>query len=413
MPVYVNYKRKIIEVSTTNELVETLLYLNKEYFSTFRFNRLCDLLQSFIDEFNNKTLSKKPFLKNIKHHLLLNGEFTNKKESFWIKRGYTKTEAKDKISSIQRDLSNKFHSKYTIDEKRHMYTTCKEYWIDKGYSETEAIKKISERQSTFSKEKCVEKYGKEEGFIIWKNRQDKWIKSLYDNNNMNVVNSKKAITLKNQIEKYGEKEGTIKYNSWLLNQQGKATLDSFINKYGEEDGVIRYNNMIDRMKYVNSISYYIEKYGEDEGTIKWEEVCKKRTTSLESKKRYSMISKELFDNITNTTNINNSYYAENEFLIMVNEDDTLNQKFVFPDFMYGNKIIEFYGDMWHMNPSKYDINDVCCFNKSLIANDIWESDKKRISFLTNKGYDVKIIWEHDYNNDKDKVIKECIDFLKN
>ena len=33
------------------------------------------------------------------------------------------------------------------------------YWVDKGYTLSEAKIKLSERQSTFSKKKCIEKYG--------------------------------------------------------------------------------------------------------------------------------------------------------------------------------------------------------------------------------------------------------------
>lgn len=55
-----------------------------------------------------------------------------------------------------------------------------EYWINKGYCEDEAREMVSERQRTFTLEKCINKYGFEEGYKKWKERQEKWSKSLYN-----------------------------------------------------------------------------------------------------------------------------------------------------------------------------------------------------------------------------------------
>lgn len=52
-------------------------------------------------------------------------------------------------------------------------TTIK-YWIKKGFTENEAKEKISERQSTFTLQKCIKKYGEEDGIKIWVDRQEKW-----------------------------------------------------------------------------------------------------------------------------------------------------------------------------------------------------------------------------------------------
>lgn len=51
------------------------------------------------------------------------------------------------------------------------------YWIKRGFSEEEAKIKISERQKTFTLEKCIEKYGEDEGRKRWQERQDKWHKN--------------------------------------------------------------------------------------------------------------------------------------------------------------------------------------------------------------------------------------------
>ena len=54
------------------------------------------------------------------------------------------------------------------------------YWIKKGYSEEEAKAKVCERQSTFTLEKCKQKYGIEKGTIIFNERQRKWKQKIFN-----------------------------------------------------------------------------------------------------------------------------------------------------------------------------------------------------------------------------------------
>ena len=61
-----------------------------------------------------------------------------------------------------------------------------EYWIKKGFSEEEAKIKVSERQRTFTLEKCIEKYGEEEGTRRWQERQKKWLKNYKKQNFSNI-----------------------------------------------------------------------------------------------------------------------------------------------------------------------------------------------------------------------------------
>jgi len=73
------------------------------------------------------------------------------------------------------------------------------YWISKGFSEDEAREKIAERQATFSFEKCIEKYGVEDGIRKFNERQQKWQTTL---NNLDE-NIKKQINLKKGLNKNG------------------------------------------------------------------------------------------------------------------------------------------------------------------------------------------------------------------
>lgn len=75
------------------------------------------------------------------------------------------------------------------------YTTSIEYWLKKTNGNLpEAQRLLSERQTTFSLEICIEKYGKEEGTKRWNDRQKQWLKS-YNNKTpeeMMEINRKKS-----------------------------------------------------------------------------------------------------------------------------------------------------------------------------------------------------------------------------
>jgi len=53
-----------------------------------------------------------------------------------------------------------------------------EYWVNKGYSIEDAKKMQKERQTTFTLEKCIEKYGEKKGKQRWAERQEKWLTSF-------------------------------------------------------------------------------------------------------------------------------------------------------------------------------------------------------------------------------------------
>ena len=80
------------------------------------------------------------------------------------------------------------------------------------------------------------------------------------------------------------------------------------------------------------------------------------------------------------------------------------------DFAYRNKIIEFNGDFWHANPSKYSADFINPVNKKT-SKEVWERDKLKNEKAKELGYAVKIIWESDYKKNKEKIIKECIEWI--
>lgn len=68
-------------------------------------------------------------------------------------------------------------------QKNRLTETQLEYWINKCDSDVEkARQKLKERQTTFSKEKLIKRYGEEKGLRRWVKRQEKWQKSYKHSN---------------------------------------------------------------------------------------------------------------------------------------------------------------------------------------------------------------------------------------
>lgn len=103
------------------------------------------------------------------------------------------------------------------------FTNQLEYWLNKGYNEEESIKLLKDRQTTFSLNKCIEKFGEIEGNIIFNKRQDKWLDSLLNNGKLNIGYSEISQVLFDSIKKllpnnnfyYGSynNELRLKYNN--------------------------------------------------------------------------------------------------------------------------------------------------------------------------------------------------------
>lgn len=145
--------------------------------------------------------------------------------SYWEMFAPTMAEAKtywDELNRKRKDIStqiNKSNPEYrmgsTLDYQIKLYgeedgtrrykeanhkrkiksPTSLEYWLNLGYDYSTAVKKRSERQQTFSFEKCVKKHGEIAGTQIWKNRQEKWLKTL----NAKSTDEKIIINLKKNL----------------------------------------------------------------------------------------------------------------------------------------------------------------------------------------------------------------------
>jgi hypothetical protein len=182
--------------------------------------------------------------------------------------------------------------------------------------------------------------------------------------------------------------------------------------------VDQYKNFRKNMKGVFSKEWYVNKFGDTKGIIEYEKRSKnlsKKTHWIkfnkENKQNWSKISQELFWKIYESIQFNfkNIYFGElnHEYSCAIHN---CNFDFVVKD---NKKIIEFNGDKFHANPKLYKNTDIPLKFIGRTSQDIWKFDELKIENVKSKGYDLKIVWESDYIENKEQVLKDCINFIMN
>ena len=172
-------------------------------------------------------------------------------------------------------------------------------------------------------------------------------------------------------------------------------LESYVKRYGEEEGTRRYNERIS--KYAKKMS---EKYHRGEYSTR-PKIGGYRVSSFE---------KAIIDRCIDDLHLDESevycYKGDNHQLILEGEEHC---KYYY-DFCYKDKIIEFNGDYWHMNPAKYKADHYAKQMKKTAA-EIWEADRIKKEVAERKGYKVLYIWEKDAKKNFEGCVEKCIEFL--
>lgn len=257
----------------------------------------------------------------------------------------------------------------------------------------------------------IKKYGEEEGSRRWKTYCEKqatkntfdhkkekygWSREQFDNYNAN-----RAQTLERMIARHGEEEGTKRWNEYKEKQSyAGCSLDYFIEKHGQVAGTEFYKTL-NRVKS-RPLDWCIRTYGEDEGKRKFEEYRRPR-----SKKYYSKISQNLFDEIANRFCDLDVLYAtkKKEF----GRYDENHDRFYFYDFVIPSIkfCVEFNGDIYHANPTKFSKDDIPKFpGNTKTAEQIWNKDQTKVDFLKALGYTVVVVWEDDYRTNSHRVVED-------
>lgn len=270
--------------------------------------------------------------------------------------------------------------------------------------------------SKITLENCVTRYGEKEGrrrfdsyrqkqavsnSFEYKQQKHGWTREQY-----NAFNKSRAQTRENMIKRYGETVGTQKWEAYVSIQQYAGSSEQyFIDKLGEEEGRKKWRE-INQMKS-HSISTYILRYGEELGKkeyFKWVE-------QLNKKVFFSRVSQDLFKDIDDGSY--KIYYATHnngEYFIF----DSVYKKVRFFDYVdtERKKCIEFNGDCFHANPKFYTATCRPNFrDRTLTSADIWLADEYKNSLITNRGYEILVVWEDEYVSHPVDTIQKCKDFI--
>ena len=173
------------------------------------------------------------------------------------------------------------------------------------------------------------------------------------------------------------------------------TVEYWINKGLSSDDAIK---KIKEIQTTNGLAYYKKKYG-DAGV----EMFNTRIHNwLNSSGNKQMIANRSKKSIELFSQLGCGDYGVNEKTVRG------KQKVHRVDFLYNNKIIEFYGDYWHGNPKIYN-NDKMIRKKKI--TDIWAHDEKKVKDLLDKGFEVMIVWESDYVHNPKQTLQQCKEFI--
>lgn len=155
---------------------------------------------------------------------------------------------------------------------------------------------------------------------------------------------------------------------------------------------------------------HLEKYGHISplGNMEIQQKCQ---ASID--KGYTIANKLfdlIYDNLTDDQKSHCYYINKNKEFgkLSINKD-----RYFFYDFVIsGNykKCIEFNGDYWHCNPRLFEADYISPSIKKT-AKEIWEYDKVKIQSIEKDGFEVLTVWELDYTEDKDKVVKQILEFI--
>ena len=276
-----------------------------------------------------------------------------------------------------------------INKNKKSNSKCLEYWLAQGLSKEsakEAISLIQSRNLSF----FVKKYGEDKGLINY----EKYCKS-------------KGHGVENCIIRFGKEQGKIVYDLWKENRMGMGSLDYYVKKLGVKEGTEQYEKIC-KLKTLSE-QKFIELYG-DLGSKLYHEMVIKRTESIRSKASGPEI--ELAEMIVNHFKNKNVKYGENNFIIGLNIDDSkiLGVRCFKPDIVVleDKVIVEFYGDIFHANPNKFDDLDKPNPWLDKTSLEIRNYDKLREEYFLSKGYKVFIVWESEWKANKELSFKKLL-----
>jgi hypothetical protein len=312
-------------------------------------------------------------------------------KNFWIQRNYSTKETENQIR-----IRKKYCIEYWIDRgydnpeqelNKYLDETTRErieYWLKRGYSQKEAKEKVKEAK-------------------LWRGEHNR--------NNYKHINNvlrieywlhrgftKEECLIKIKEEQRKRFGHLTKENYHELRIKGCETLkkdEIAYNKWIEKLVIIGYENVYNSPIF---IEYWLNK-----GFSK--EISKRKVLETKFEFRSGKY-------ISSKIEIKCLYELE-LFLgrkIKNGSFRYIDGQYFCYDGKYDNFIFEFNGTHFHLDKRFYDKNDKTCYNKTF--KEVKKADGiKREKTL--KKYNLIIIWEHDYLNNKDLIFKQIKKFIKN
>lgn len=202
----------------------------------------------------------------------------------------------------------------------------------------------------------------------------------------------------------------------VKNRKSNTTLQYYLNKgLSETDALSALRNR----QSTRTLAKSIEKYGEIEGLNRWLDTNANWSKKIEEKYQngeFSKAPKSKIWKVTSSSEIELASFLQTQYpsTLLFGE----NQLTLFDGLRYyyydicdiiSKKIIEYNGDYWHANPSKYKEESLVHSNKS--AKQIWEADDIKLKIAKSLGYNIHVVWETDYLKNKIEITNRCLTFL--
>lgn len=244
------------------------------------------------------------------------------------------------------------------------------------------------------------------------------------------VAKKTAVTLENLVSKYGEEEGTERWNmyksrqaesnsyeykknkhGWTkdqfnsFNKSRAVTLDNLVKKHGEEKGTSMWVSYCERQAYTNTLDYFIEQHGPDIGTEKYNTMISQKVYVNKTGSLASKLEMDLIENLEKELSFELEYTYKTGQLYVAKETNH-----VLCDIAHGNKIIEVYGDYWHCSPEKFPPEYYNVQTKKT-AKETWEKDLAKVKACIESGYEVMVVWENEYRRNKQETLERMKEWI--
>jgi len=324
--------------------------------------------------------NKKDIEEYIRSRLGLFSKNARHTRKYWILRGWSSEESYIKSKENKQKNCKSVYSRnfwlekvnpatntyYTIEEADYERNSRrpirKEYWLKKGYSKKESIKLAEETKNSNNK------------------------KGAKNNLKSNV----RRITSKRCSEYYTARGYSEEEAKELVSKEQKHFSKKIcIEKYGHEKGLKIWQDR--QNKWQNTLN---SKSSEEIARINKLKLFKGGSVSRGELQLYEQLQEEKIP-------------CKKQYAIK--KDDT---NYYVYDIVLGNKIIEYNGDFWHASPKQYKPDDVVKLpNNTTTAKEIWKKDQQKIEFAKHKGYEVLVVWESDFKDNKEEVLTKCIQFL--